>query len=70
MTESHPNGVDVQQLGATIEAVKADPALANFQVSGKHGMAIRGACKDPYSRVSWSQTRRHLPIHTFPFGRR
>ena len=31
MTESHPNGVDVQQLGATIEAVKADPALANFQ---------------------------------------
>ena len=31
MTELHPNGVDVQQLGATIEAVKADPALANFQ---------------------------------------
>ncbi len=31
MSQSHPNGVDVQQLAATIEAVKGDPALAGFQ---------------------------------------
>lgn len=31
MTQPHPNGVDVQNLVATIEAVKNDPALAEFQ---------------------------------------
>ena len=31
MTQSRPNGVDVQQLLSTIDAVKGDPALAEFE---------------------------------------
>lgn len=31
MAQSHPNGVDVEKLVATINAVKKDPALAGFQ---------------------------------------
>ena len=43
-TEKMKNGVNVEQLGATIEAVQQDPSLAKFEFRAKNNWITGGHC--------------------------
>ena len=58
-TPSTINGVNVEQLGDNIHAIKSDPTLATFSISRHQHLAQWGTKLYGYQRILWHGPRRH-----------